>query len=181
MDNQLEHQLVIRAKAGDRDAFAKLYEAYAQELLRFCRSQVRDRVESEDVASDVFVRALRAIGSYDDRGHPFRAYLYQIARNAIIDRSRRHVVDSLDAFTLHIATEDTTSQAALRTDMRRLLLDKMRQLSKPHQEILTLRFIQECTSEEIALKLGRPPQAVRSLQHRALNALRTSFADAKVY
>src|SRR5205807_2404142 len=85
-----EDQLVERAK-GDADAFGELYDHYFGQIYRFVYSRLRDQDAAEDVTSEVFFKALRAIGRYRSTGHPFSAWLYQISVNAIYDhyRSRR--------------------------------------------------------------------------------------------
>src|ERR1700726_5140606 len=85
-----EDQLVERAKQ-DADAFGELYDHYFGQIYRFVFSRLRDQEAAEDVTSEVFFKALRAIGRSKPSGHPFSAWLYQISVNAINDhyRSRR--------------------------------------------------------------------------------------------
>src|SRR5580704_11708558 len=91
-----EDQLVERAKQ-DAAAFGELYDHYFGQIYRFVFSRMRDQDAAEDVTSDVFFKALRAIGRYKPSGHPFSAWLYQIAVNAIADTYRaRKPQSSLD-------------------------------------------------------------------------------------
>ena len=80
--------LVQAAKAGDAAAFGELYERYRDAIYRFCLARTGTSHDAEDLTSDVFVKALNSIDRYQDRGLPFAAFLYRIARNAAIDRSR---------------------------------------------------------------------------------------------
>jgi len=80
--------LARRAAAGDAEAFGVLYDRYMDAVYRYVFYRVRNEAEAEDVTSDVFMRALRAIPKYEPR-QAFLAWLYRIARNAVIDRSRR--------------------------------------------------------------------------------------------
>jgi RNA polymerase sigma-70 factor (ECF subfamily) len=82
-----EDQLVERAKQ-DADAFGELYDHYFGQIYRFVFSRLRDQEAAEDVTSEVFFKALRAIGRYKPSGHPFSAWLYQISVNAINDHYR---------------------------------------------------------------------------------------------
>src|ERR1700692_3770136 len=82
-----EDQLVERAKQ-DADAFGELYDHYFGQIYRFVFSRLRDQEAAEDVTSEVFFKALRAIGRYKPSGHPFSAWLYQISVNAIADHYR---------------------------------------------------------------------------------------------
>ena len=91
-----EDQLVERAKV-DADAFGELYSHYFGQIYRFVYSRLRDQDAAEDVTSEVFFKALRAIGRYKPSGHPFSAWLYQISVNAIADHYRaKRPATSLD-------------------------------------------------------------------------------------
>ena len=80
--------LARRAGSGEAEAFGVLYDRYVDAVYRYVFYRVRNEAEAEDVTSDVFMRALRAIPKYEPR-QAFLAWLYRIARNAVIDRSRR--------------------------------------------------------------------------------------------
>ena len=82
-----EKDLVERAKQ-DPAAFGELYDRHFLQIYRFVYSRVRDQTVAEDVTSEVFVKALRGIGRYQDTGRPFSAWLYQISVNAVNDRFR---------------------------------------------------------------------------------------------
>src|SRR6266581_9159584 len=80
--------LAVRASKGETAAFGALYDRHVEAVYRYVYYRVRDDAEAEDLTSDVFMRALRAISRYEPR-QAFLAWLYRIARNAVIDRSRR--------------------------------------------------------------------------------------------
>src|SRR5205823_2783216 len=82
--------LVAAAKAGDAAAFGELYQRHRDEIYRFCLARTGSVPDAEDLTADVFVKALRSIDRYEQRGSAFLAFLYRIARNAAIDRARRH-------------------------------------------------------------------------------------------
>src|SRR5216117_4223869 len=80
--------LALRAGKGDAAAFGALYDRYVEAVYRYVYYRVRNDADAEDLVSDVFMRALRAIPRYEPRV-AFLAWLYRIARNAVIDRARR--------------------------------------------------------------------------------------------
>src|SRR5437660_4831615 len=80
--------LAIRAGKGDAAAFGALYDRHVGAVYRYVYYRVRNDADAEDLVSDVFMRALRAIPRYEPR-QAFLAWLYRIARNAVIDRARR--------------------------------------------------------------------------------------------
>ena len=77
-----ERDLVERAKRDPRQ-FGALYDRHFQQIYRFVYSRVREQTAAEDVTSEIFIKALKAMPRYQDKGRPFAAWLYQIAVNAI--------------------------------------------------------------------------------------------------
>src|ERR671934_1117123 len=80
--------LAVRASKGEAAAFGLLYDRHVDAIYRYVYYRVRDDAEAEDLTSDVFMRALKAMPRYEPR-QAFLAWLYRIARNAVIDRARR--------------------------------------------------------------------------------------------
>src|SRR5918995_4029885 len=85
-----EAGLVARAQRGEADAFAALYEAHAAGIERFLRRHLGHRADgqAEDLTAEVFLRAFERLDRYVDRGLPFAAWLYRLARNLLIDHLR---------------------------------------------------------------------------------------------
>lgn len=172
-----ESDLVGKARAGDREAFATLYQTYKDQLYRFCLAKGGKAEDAEDITSETFLKALRTIEQYDDRGHPFSAFLYQVARNTTVDKARRK--QELPGFDEHMefAIDDLTQTEAMATNTRELLFAKIQELPKLQAQVLIARFVDGLSTEEIAQKLNRPSGAIRSLQHRGLEKLRVLVAD----
>src|SRR5262245_22671120 len=116
-----ERELVERAKRDPRD-FGALYDRHFQQIYRFVYSRVREQTAAEDVTSEVFMKALKAMPRYQDTGRPFAAWLYQIAVNAIADRYRTlRAAQPLDDFhDLSIAGPALEDLAAHRDEVRRI-------------------------------------------------------------
>src|SRR3972149_10639406 len=81
--------LVARAQAGEVEAFGVGYERYFDRVFRYLRSRLSDDREAEDISATVFLRAFQALGRYRERGWRFSAFLYRVARNAVVDDFRR--------------------------------------------------------------------------------------------
>ncbi len=167
--------LVRRAKEGETHAFAALYDRYFDRVYRYVYYRTRDQEAAEDVTSDVFFRALRAMPRYEPR-QPFLAWLYRIARNAVIDRARvtRPRVSFEDALAHpdsgdHVVDPDTELLAVDRRARLRLALTN---LTAEQQEVVVLRFIEGLSAEEVGTIIGKRAGTVRGLQFRALQALR---------
>ena len=79
-----------RAKS-DPEAFGELYDRHARAVYRLALSMLHNPAQAEDVTADVFLKALRGIAAYQDRGKPFTCWLYQIARNTVANEFRARV------------------------------------------------------------------------------------------
>jgi len=129
--------------------------------------------EAEDLVADVFIRAMEALDRYEDRGLPFVAYLFRIARNAAIDRSRRTRPDmSIDELVNHPESGQNVEAEAVHSIERDALFKAMSKLKPDYREVLLLRFVEGYGAAEVGRMTGRSEGAVRTLQHRALDRLR---------
>jgi RNA polymerase sigma-70 factor (ECF subfamily) len=175
-----ESQLIEQAQAGNGEAFGQLYERYAAAIFRYIFAHVDNRLDAEDLTEEVFLRAWRSISKYHQQDTPFLAYMFRIARNAVIDhhrssrRSQRDVSLDADEYPdrqireLHSDPGDVVSDSLERQEMRKLL----NQLQEDYRTVILLRFLSGLNPDETAKVMDRSPGAVRVLQHRALTALR---------
>jgi RNA polymerase sigma-70 factor (ECF subfamily) len=123
--------------------------------------------------ADVFLRAMQALPRYEDRGLPFVAFLFRIARNASIDRGRRSRPDmSIDELTHHPESGQNVEAEAVRSTEREVLVEAMSKLKTDYREVLLLRFVEGYGAADVGRMTGRSEGAVRTLQHRALERLR---------
>lgn len=163
---------IAAARVGAGWAFERIYHCMAPDVLGYLRSQ--GCADPEDSANAVFFRAFRNMGSFDGSGTQFRSWLFAIAHNLVIDErrmaSRRPATQPLhDRFDR--AAGDVEADA-----MSRLASGRVRQmlslLSPDQRDVLLLRIVADLSLEEVAVATGRTVGAVKSLQHRALAALR---------
>lgn len=178
--NGTDAALVLLAKAGDASAFGELYERYRDPIYRFCLARTGAAHDAEDLASDVFVKALQSLDRYQDRGLPFVAFLYRIARNAAIDRSRTLKQPfSFDALMVEPASKQNVEQEATFAVEKTILVAALARLKPEHRDVITMRFIEGYSALEVAQFLGKTEGAIRTLQHRALERLRREFDTAQ--
>ncbi len=166
-----EVRLVQLAQAGDGEAFSQLYEAYFDRVYRFIFFRVADELLAEDMASQVFLKAWENLSHYRPRG-PFLAWLYAIARNAVIDsyRTRKQIISLEEAAPIVAPDEKLDDRLQLEYDVKRLQA-AMQHLTQEQQEVITLKFIADYDTTQIAREMGKSEGAVRALQMRALQAL----------
>lgn len=171
-DDDDEHSLTLAAASGDRRAFAALYERHLDAIYRYCYFRLRSVAEAEDMTADVFHRALVAMPRYQPR-RPFLAFLYTIARNAVIDRARAARSDAPFEDALDHPSDAVGPEAhALASDEATAVRTAIRGLSPLQQEIVVLRFIEGRTTKEIATLTGKRESTIRGIQMRALSGLR---------
>ncbi len=174
-----ERRLVDLARSGDGEAFAQLYEAYFDRVYRFIFFRVTDDQVAEDLASQVFLKAWENLHRYHPHG-PFLAWLYAIARNTVIDnyRTKKPTV-SLDE-AAPIATQDDKLDDRLQFQFEiKSLQEAMQHLTQEQQEVITLKFIAEYDTAQIAKHMGKTEGAIRALQMRALQALGRAMRTKK--
>ena len=172
--------LVQAAKAGDAAAFGELYERYRDAIYRFCLARTGTSHDAEDLTSDVFVKALNSIDRYQDRGLPFAAFLYRIARNAAIDRSRTLKQPlSVDGLLQEPASKQNVELEAVFAVEKSILMDALTKLKSEHRDVVVMRFIEGYSALEVAQLLGKTEGAIRTLQHRALERLRKEFDSSQ--
>ena len=167
-----ERDLVERAKRDPRE-FGALYDRHFQQIYRFVYSRVREQTAAEDVTSEVFIKALKAMPRYQDTGRPFAAWLYQIAVNAIADRYRslKPSQPLEDFHDLSVSGPALEEQAAQRDEIRRIWAI-VEELPEQQRMALVLKFQEDMRIEDIAVAMGKTPGAVKLLIHRGVTRLR---------
>ena len=166
-------ELIARAKDGQVEAFGQLYERYLDPIYRFIRMRVDSERDAEDLCENVFLRTYEALDRYEDRGHPFSAYLYQVAKNLLADHYRHR--SSLEPESESDTAGDESSGDRDQQEELLAVAQAIGQLSEDYREVIRLRVVLELPTETVASWMGRSPGAVRVLLHRALKELNQSL------
>jgi RNA polymerase sigma-70 factor (ECF subfamily) len=166
-------ELVKKAQSGDKDAFGLLYDRYMDQIYRFVYYRVGTRVDAEDITEHIFLTAFKGLINYVDRGVPFEAWLYRIARNAVIDhyRAKKHSV-CLDSALFVEDGKKTPEQKTEDTIMYELTMQFIHALPDAYQEILLLYYVSDLDTKTISMMIKKPVDQVRVLKQRALSALK---------
>ena len=166
---------LIGAAKVDSEAFGLLYERYVERVYNYIYYRTGSVYDAEDLTERVFMRALRHIHNYNDRGLPFSAWLYRIAHNLVAnwyrDNSRRKEIPLEDSLVVHPRSEHP-EQELLRVEERERLLDVLRGIPEDRQQLILLKFVEHLSNAEIAAIMGRTEGAIKSLYHRTLLSLR---------
>lgn len=167
-----EARLVDRAKAGDPQAFARLYDAYVERVSRYIYFRISDESDMEDLVSQVFLKAWEKLDMYKAGSSPFIAWLYTIARNLVIDhyRTKKNTLQLDDVMRLPSDMEMPDQQTELHFDLE-AMRDALQCLSADQQQALILKYIAGLPNDSIAKIMNKQEGTVRGLQMRGLQTL----------
>jgi len=168
-----EWDIVRRAQEYDEPAVEALYQKYYPKIYNYAFLQMGDAQASEDLASDVMLKMIESMHKYTFRGLPFGAWVFRIARNRLIDlhrrRRRQGEVDLSGSLSSALASPHVLAERALERGQIQVAL---KHLTDEQRQVIVLKFIQGFDNRSIGKIMGRSEGAIKSLQHRALGALR---------
>lgn len=173
----------------DPEVFGKLYDIYVDQIYRFIYFKVGRKEEAEDLTGDVFLKTWQYINEMGSEViDNLRAFLYQTARNTVIDfyrsRDQKEFValpqegNEEKSTTVEIIDEkqDLVEKIELASDLEEVK-KALQKIREEYREIIILRFIEEMSVKETAEILGKSEGAVRVLLHRAVAALKEEAAQ----
>jgi len=173
-----DRELVHAARAGETLAFDNLFYRYRDGIYRLGMSITKDPSAAEEIVVDTFARAHRAIERLEP-DDSLRPWLYRVAVNLSYNRRPRKGVtfSSLDDGTDDIAAEgESPSDAAERTERRRVVLECVDTLGPKHKIVVVLHYLNGLNLAEIAEIVEVPVGTVKSRLHYALRKLRVQLS-----
>ena len=170
-----DERLLIEAAQKDPSRFAELYDQNFHRVYAFVARRVRDRAETQDLTAHVFHQALANLDKFKWRGAPFASWLFRIAANAIADQARRKLREA--GSPTEPSSDTTVSNEIEAVERRARLFREVEMLPEDQRRVIVMRFADEMSTREIAELLGRSEGAVKQLQFRGLENLRTRLSD----
>ena len=178
-------ELVRSAQAGDVASFGELYERYVDKVYNYLSFKLGNVAEAEDIAEQVFLKALESLGGFKWTGVPFQAWLFRIAHNLMVDTLRRRgkrPSEPLEgaAAQLPDSRPAVDPEAMLQESLtRERLIQAVDRLTELQKQVISLKFAGDLSNAEVARLMGKTEGAVKALQHAALVALQKHLtADA---
>lgn len=175
-----ESEWLTLARSGDDEAFAELVEAYQRPVYNLCYRMLGNAGDAEDAAQETFIRAYRALNSYDP-ARKFSTWLLSIASNYCIDQHRRRRLqtfsyDALPVPEIADSSPGLESHAVYHQDQA--VVQRMLALLGPvDRNAVIMRYWYEYSYEEIAEALDLSVSAVKSRLHRARRELAAGWSQ----
>jgi len=182
-------ELVKRLQQRDPEAVGVLMEQYADRLYNYAYYHSGDHFQAEDIVSETFTRVIEKIDGYVLRDVPFKAWIFRIAHNLLVDHFRQRSklkavsLDSLDFDNGPIINPPSDWGAADGGSMAEQLADReelhqaIATLPEDQRTVFILRFIEGVALEQVADTLEKSLAAIKSLQYRAVRNLRRTLDE----
>ena len=176
MDLQEEQKLVADAKLS-ADGFGRLYDFYFTKVYAFVASRVRDRGDAEDLTSEIFMKVLEHIHSFEWRGIPFGGWLFKIARNCLNSYYSTHNKSATkDIDEVHGLAEDEEKSSphkkAARNELAEKVREVMRELPEREMTVVHLKFFGQLNNREIMHATGLTESNVGIILFRTLKKIK---------
>ena len=160
--------LVDLASAGDQQAFEYLFTRYRDALMRLFEQRLEEKTMASDLLQETFIKVYLHINDYS-KSYTFGQWIYSIARNTLIDHLRRKSGDVLldERFRAPLATTPSPEESVIINQTRAHFYNALEELSPEYRQVIEMRFLEEYSYEEIAEKLGRPLNTIKTQIRRA--------------
>ena len=163
--------VIEKAKRGDTKAFQEIYEEYYRKILRYCLFNGQNDEGAKDVCQEVFLRAWKSLPSFSlKNGGTIQAFLFRIARNLLIDLSRKKKEYALQEYE-EIETHEDFVENLAREQNIKYVRTALAKLEEKDRQIVILRYFEELSTADVAKALGMKEGALRVRIHRTLKKL----------
>ena len=185
MEKLTDEQLIARYLKGDEIALEVLIKRYLPLLYAFSKRYTGDPDRAADIAQETFIKAWRTIKTFDQK-KSFHAWIFTIAKNTALDWIRKKEALPFSSFEQetreglleNIADPLPLPSAALDQKMMAGKIDVMlRELPEHYHSVVSMREKDGLTFREIATKLGKPLNTVKSHYRRAIALIKSRFSE----
>ena len=161
--------------SAEERVFEDAYVAYADAIERYLYWRTHDQAVAQDLCSETFHKAWKSRAQF--KGGSYRAWLYRIAGNILIDYWRKQKDLTLDEAMAIPSSGLGVHDSIVRNEFDRELMEMVAALPDKLEAVLTLRFIEGLSAHETAMALDVSEVNVRVLQYRALRKIRKEIND----
>jgi RNA polymerase sigma-70 factor (ECF subfamily) len=180
-DAQADRALVDAARTGDQLALSELYLRYFPRVYRYILARTGNQYDAEDLAEEVFMRVLEAIGRFQWREAPFSAWLFRIAHNAVISQRRKETSRGRTGqlTDIHPSGADGPEELVESRVALDEIMEAAKKLPDAQRQVIALRFGAGLSVAETARAMGKGDGNVKVIQHKAIVRLREMMGQPK--
>ena len=178
---EVERDAVDRARVGDQQALADLYDWYMPRIYRYALARLGNVAEAEDLTEEVFLKMLGAIGDFRWKDVPFSSWIFRIAHNHIATHFRRTAQRGGPTSAIPEEYVDGRADFAAAVEQRITLEEVQRAtelLPDAQREVIALRFAVGLSISDTAKVLGKREGNIKALQHKAVAKLQKMLVPA---
>jgi RNA polymerase sigma-70 factor (ECF subfamily) len=175
MSSQEELSLIRDCQNGNLASFSKLYDFYLDKIYRFVYYRVSHKETAEDLSSQTFLKALKAIGSADFSEKNFSAWIYKIAYNLIIDHYRSDKKEMELDKVLDLSAKENLLEEVDKNKKIELIKKAMTCLSPKQRDVVIMRVWDELSYKEISGISGDSEENCKVIFSRAVSKLKENL------
>lgn len=166
--------------SSSSEQFSQIYDQYIDKIYRFVYLKVNSQEVSEDITSKVFMKGWESYQKDQESIKNMNAFLYQIARNMVIDHYREKgrikiVSADFDEKIVDYKT-DLHEKALLNSDLR-IIKSAIQNIKKDYQDVIIWHYLEDMPIDEIAGILNKPVGTIRVMLHRGLKSLKDQLIE----
>lgn len=175
--NSSDQALLAHILKGDKDSFGILYQRYLDQVYNYIFFRInRNHQETEDLSEEVFLRTFKIVLEDSNGNKNFKALVFKIARNLVVDRYRTKKYEEDIENVLLVAEKHPNPEETLeKSQLSTTLSEAIRELKPNLQEVIILKYILDLPTDDIAEIMGISCNYVRVLQFRALQSLKVNL------
>jgi RNA polymerase sigma-70 factor (ECF subfamily) len=182
-----DEEIILLYKNGEEEAFKELINRYTSPIYNFV-ARLANRNDASDIVQETFIKVWKNLNRFDDTKASFKTWIFTIAKNTATDFLRKKksllftdlekdIDDDINSFAENIPDENLLPDSALQKLQekeadKKFLNNLLEKLHPNYQEVLTLRYQEEMTFEEIGKILDKSLNTVKSQHRRAIIELR---------
>ena len=178
--DELEISVIRQCQTGDLEQFGRLYDRYIRKIYDFVYFKTSHKETAEDLTSQIFMKAVEKIKDFQLGRGTFQAWLYQIARNTVIDHYRTKKDDRDIEEAWDVASNDDPDGGIDDRAKLREIERYLHRLKPEQREIVVMRVWQEMSYQEIAAAIGKSEASCKMAYSRAITKLRAEVPLAVV-
>ena len=171
MDNN-EYQIIKECQGGSLESFGLLYDKYINKIYNYLYYRLPNQSIAEDITSQSFIKALKAINTYEPKKGSFSSWLYRIAKNNLVDyyRANKNNLNIDDIWYLEDKSDiEASVDKSIKIDEIKKYLNN---LKKEQREIIILRVWDEFSYEEISDIVGKSEASCKMIFSRSLKKIK---------